>query len=161
MTLTSPEWLPKTIPWNNNWEEYVEVIFAAYKRTYTAKSPFYYRGLVVKSRRHEIVDGKDGGFWHIIGGSDGYPEPVRCERVLWARAIVEHADDDRVLVWEEPSRKDGSVIDTVFWLKDADYYVILAKRADYYVIRSAYSVVYESKRKQLERNYLRYRKDID
>ena len=158
MPANLPDWLPAIIPWDSDWENYVELVFGAYKQAYTEESPFYYRGMVVKSRRHEIVDGKDGGFWHIIGGSNGYPEPIRCERVLWARAIIENATDERVLVWEEPSRHDGGTIDTVFWLKDADYYVVVARRATCWVIRSAYSVVYESKRKQLEQNYNRYGK---
>lgn len=153
-----PDWLPDIIPWNTDWESYSDRIFDAYQKSYTERSPFYYQGMVVKSRRRPIANGKDGGFWHIIGGSEGEPEPRRCERVLWARAIIEHCDDDAVLVWEEPSRHDGNVIDVVFWLKDADYYVIIAKRNGYWVLRSAYCVVYDSKRRQLEKAYAKYGK---
>lgn len=158
MSIALPEWLPEIIQWDGDWEKYVETIYDAYSRTYTEASPFYYRGMVVKSRKRPVANEKDGGFWHIIGGSNGEPEPRRCERVLWARAIIENSDDDRVLVWEEPSRHDGGVTDVVFWAKDLDYYVIIAKRNRYWVIRSAYCVVYESKRRQLERNYNLYSK---
>ena len=158
MSISLPEWLPEIIQWDGDWEKYVETIYDAYSRTYTEASPFYYRGMVVKSRRRPVANDKDGGFWHIIGGSNGKPEPRRCERVLWARAIIENADDERVLVWDEPSPHDGGVVDTVFWLKEADYYVIIARRTNCWVIRSAYSVVYDSKRKRLERNYSLYGK---
>ena len=154
-----PEWLPSLIPWGGDWAEwgeYCDLVYAEYEKTYTDDDSFEYCGMPVNVRRAPVVDGKTGGFWHMIGGGEGIPEPIRCERVMWARAIIEHADDDAVLVWEEPSRHDGNVMDTVFWLKDAGYYVGLAKRSSCWVIRSAYCVLYESKRKRLEKSYAQY-----
>ncbi len=150
------EWPPVIIPWDNNWEEYCQLIYSEYKKYYSQNNPFYFDGMVVKARKRPIALDKEGGFWHVIGGSEGVPEKERCERVLWARAIIENCQDDSVLVWEEPSKHDGSTKDVVFWLKDENYYVILAKRDGYWVIRSAYYIKYESKKIKLQKAYELY-----
>ena len=150
------KWPPIIIPWDANWMEYCQFIYSEYKKYYNPNNPFYFDGMPVKTRKRAIESEKEGGFWHIIGGSDGIPEKERCERVLWARAIIENYQDDDVLVWEEPSKHDGSAKDVVFWLKEKDYYAILARRDEYWVVRSAYYIKYQSKKTKLQRAYKIY-----
>ena len=128
----SLDWPPIIIPWNNNWEEYCQFIYEKYLEYYNSNNPFYFDGMVVKTRKKPIEFEKEGGFWHIIGGSEGVPEKERCERILWARAIIENYQDENILIWKEPSRRDGSTKDVVFWFKKANYYVILAERDNYW-----------------------------
>ncbi len=149
-------WPPQCIEWDGDWESYSERIYSIYKQAFNRNNPLSFDGLLVYTRRYPVVDGKDGGFWHVIGGEDGEPDVKRCERVIWARLLIENCDKEDVLVWAEPSRHDGNVWDVVFWAKDLDYYAVLARRNGYWVLRSAYDIKYETKRKKLESAYLKY-----
>lgn len=149
-------WPPTRIPWENGWEQYCEKIFLAYKEAFNHNQPFFFDGIPVRTRKRPVANEKDGGFWHIIGGSDGVPDKDRCECVVWARVLIENYTNDNVLVWEEPSHHDGEASDVVFWAKDLDYYAILAKRNGYWLLRSAYCVVYESKKRKLEKAFRKF-----
>ena len=150
------KWPPELIPWDSDWDKYNEKIFEHYKEYYCSNKKLYFDGMQVKTRRYPIQNGKYGGYWHIIGGNDGIPDRKRCERLLWARVLIEHYELDEVLVWEEPSRHDGSIKDVVFWARELNYYAILAKRNGYWVLRSAYYIEYDSKKVQLDQAYKKY-----
>jgi hypothetical protein len=149
---SAPSWLPAIVPYDSDWSKYVEILHTEYVKTYRTPPPLMYGGKKVTAPRLPEINGKSESFWHIIGGTGNTPEPGRCERINWARAIIEHHSDESVLVWEERGYRGRHQVNTLLWLKDHNYVVVLAKRNDYYLLRTAY-VVKRHKKPDLQNSY--------
>lgn len=144
-------WLPDLVQYNSNWDEYADVLYFEYTSTYRNGTPLKFNGKNVIAPSQPKFYGKSESFWHIIGGKDNIPEPKRCERIRWARAIIEHSDDTEVLVFPE---RRGRIKSMLLWLKEESYLVVLEERRKYFILRTAYVVEYTHKIAALEKLYL-------
>lgn len=140
-------WLPDLVTYNSDWESYSVTLYNEYLRIYRNGTPITFNGKLVTAPRQPEFYGKSESFWHIIGGKDNIPDKDRCERIGWARAIIEHAKDEEVLILLEERGKRKT---TILWLKNNDYAVILEERKKYYLLKTAYCVK-PHKRKFFER----------
>lgn len=131
------EWLPDLVPYDSDWGSYSATLYNEYIKTYRTGSPITYKGKPVTAPRQPEFYGKSESFWHIIGGADNIPDIDRCARIRWARAIIEHCDDEGVYVFSE---RRGNRNNIVFWLKDYDYMVVLEERRKYYLLKTAYCI---------------------
>lgn len=130
-------WLPDLVPYDSDWDSYSETLYNEYLRVYRNGKPIIFNGKPVTAPKQPEFYGKSEAFWHIIGGKDNIPDKDRCEHIGWARAIIEHAEDEAVFVlFEQRGRRKT----TILWLKDADYAVILDERKEYYLLKTAYCV---------------------
>ncbi len=73
-----------------------------------------------------------------------------CERIAWAKAIIENADDPRVLVWENTR---GSERRICLWLEEREYVVILADRRGYLLPWTAYTVTQPHRKRKFRKEY--------
>ncbi len=130
-------WLPDLVAYDSNWDSYSEILYKEYIETYRNGVSIVFNGKPVTAPRQPEFYGKSESFWHIIGGKDNIPDKGRCERIRWARAIIENADDEAVSVLFE---RRGKRKTTILWLREYDYVVILDERKDYYLLKTAYCV---------------------
>lgn len=143
-------WLPDLVQYSSNWDEYADVLYSEYISTYRNGTPLEFNGKSVIAPSQPKFYGKSESFWHIIGGKDNIPEPKRCERIRWARAIIEHSDSVEVLVFPE---RRGRIKSMLLWLKEESYLVVLEERKKYFILRTAYVVEGAHKIATLEKLY--------
>lgn len=151
-----PGWLPAIISlseFDSDWNRYVEHLYGIFENDFIKNTVLYKGKKVIFDNR--IQNGKPACFWHLITGKyDGDPERewslVRCERLCWIRPIIENAEKDSlVLVWENTRERKRN---TVFFLSDHDYVVILNNRRDFYLV-TAYYINYPLRKEQLLKEY--------
>src|SRR5690349_1793262 len=123
------EWLPELVCCDGlNWIEIVELIYPVFRRDFVESAPAL-DGLPIKLKNIPMKDNKEWEFWHFVtvgqNESSRRPDMERCKRIGWFRAIVDHADDDRLMRWEQ--ERDGKT-SCVIGLPDFSYLAILGKR---------------------------------
>lgn len=152
----APNWLPPLIqvsPWN---EAVVEQLYAVFRRDFVRSQP-QYMGQVVwffpeKERGRELL------FWHLTeredppGSGNRFADFRRCERLCWARAVLDHCDDPAVKAWDY--EEGNGDVHTYLWLETLDYVVVMKRYRDgRRRLVTAYWIDYESKRRTLRRKY--------
>jgi hypothetical protein len=82
---------------------------------------------------------------------DRIPDFRRCERIRWARPLIEHDAEPDVLVWTEPRGANDDRIH--IYLPDERYLVVLADRGSYILPWTAFYIAHENgHRKYLQRH---------
>jgi hypothetical protein len=153
-------WLPPLLCCDGDWREVEKQIYARFKADLIDHQTTF-NGYAVRLRYVEGDNDKKIPFWHLISVSEGeseedrIPDFRRCERVGWIRAILEHANDPSLMIWEQ-TRKGK--INIAVALQDFSYVVFLAPRepqsgSSYVMLLTAYFVEREKKRGQYRREH--------
>ena len=150
-----PAWLPECLivdPWTNDQFDKLYAVFTRdfkeKKLTYDGREVWFFL---------DMEDGKESIFWHLTGrqeGSNGdrYPDFRRCERLCWARAMIENAAAEEILAWDY-KEGDGS-IKTYVWLKDHDFLVIMKKMKNgSRRLITSFGIDQENYRRKLKKKY--------
>jgi len=151
-------WLPDLVEFiDGNWENYLSLIYRYFEKDFIHTRPIF-RGQVVNHRHFpEDVDGKHAAFWHLIqeGKEEEHREPKlrRCERIRWPRPIIEHEQDECILVWE--NERKGKTNICIFF-STINYLVVLGKRSSYVLLLSAYPIEFENRKEKLLDEYRAY-----
>lgn len=161
--MSLPAWLPRLCLLSDHggdWSRYAEALYAHFKRDFLNSRPTY-RGRALGLKRHPIARGKEATFWHMISDGDieedRLPNLRRCERICWARPLIEGSNDCDVRVWQQERKGEKRIAIAV---DDFSYIVILAERGTgsnvYLLPWTTFYVDYEDKRrrygKEWERN---------
>jgi hypothetical protein len=157
-TLSDAEdWLPPLIllaDFGGIWGEYVEGVYAFFRRDFIESRP-YLDGLPVSCRRDPVDLGKEAGFWHCISeGRDEderTPDLRRCERIAWVRAVIEHGSDRRVQSWVVRKNRDER---RYLWFNET-YLVALGARGRYWQLITAFQTDREHTRRKLRKEIRR------
>lgn len=77
----APAWLPGLIylrHYGGKWDEYVEAMYAVFRRDFIESQP-QFQGRRVLCRRDPLYDGKEAAFWHCIqeGAEEEQRTPTR------------------------------------------------------------------------------------
>jgi hypothetical protein len=155
--MATDDWLPPLMAFGDyggDWNRYLAAIYAAFRSDFVASKPAF-RGRRLGLKRHPEYDGKEATFWHMISeGSveeDRIPDFRRCERIRWARPLIEHDAEPDVLVWTEPRGANDDRIH--IYLPDERYLVVLADRGSYILPWTAFYIAHENgHRKYLQRH---------
>ena len=150
------DWLPPLVylqEHGGNWDKYLRAIYEVFRTDFVLSHPDF-RGLPVRIRHMPRDDNKEATFWHLISEGKGEEERIpdlrRCERIRWPRPVVENHFVSGIRVWE--SRR-GVKTNICIWFLEVDYLVVLGKRNGYVLLVTAYPVIYDNKRRDLEREY--------
>jgi hypothetical protein len=148
-----PDWLPPLVRLGDHggdWKRYIEEVHAIFYRDFVKSWPRL-AGWSVRCRHHPLYDGKEAGFWHCVqeGPEEEQrtPDLRRCERIAWIRAVLEHADDAHVDVWEHRKKGDQRMY---LWLGES-YLVVLGRRKGYFRFITAFCTDREHTRRKLRR----------
>lgn len=155
-----PKWLPELVTlevYQGNWGYYLEVLYSFFKDDFINKIPRF-NGLGV-GIKHELLNGKEITFWHIISEGDVETERIpnirRCERIRWPRPIIEYSNAPEIKIWEIEKKRSKRVY---LWLELYDYLVVLIKKSSYYLLLTAFPIEYEHYRNKLRKEYDDYKK---
>lgn len=156
-----PTWLPDLVRFvdhDGDWDRYLEATYEIYLQDFVHSKPTF-EGRTLALKRHPVSGGKEATFWHLVSSGpiedDRLPDFRRFERIGWPRAIIDHAADPSVLVWENERRGDRRAC---LWLPAADYLVVLAKRSTYTLLWTAYPADREHTKRKLRAEYEEARK---
>lgn len=154
--MTKPKWLPDIIPFsdfNSDFNKYLEHLYTIFKNDFI-DSKLLYNGKPVYFDNKEI-DNYPVCFWHLI--TDNKIEDceridvtnlslLRCERIRWIRPVIENNMHEAVSVWPN---KRGKKTNTLFFMEDHDYLVILTNVKNRFYLVSAYFINYPLRKSQL------------
>ncbi len=153
-------WLPPLLPLEScqgDWTQYVEAVYAVFKRDFVDSKPTF-QGRPLRLKRHPVEKGKEATFWHMTSEgneeADRLPDLRRCERIAWARQLIERVPCAELRVWRQLRNNENRIAIAV---EDFSYIVILAERRDgnetYYLPWTAFWVEYEQRRKKYEKEW--------
>ena len=156
-----PDWLPPLIlleDYNGDWATYFENLYRLFLADFIQQT-LTFQGRRLSCKRHPLIEGKEATFWHLISEgkveANRLPDLRRCERIRWPRAIIEHADDPAIKMWENERQGETR---TLLWLEDQEYLVVLADRQKYVLIWTAYTVIRQHQKEKLRKEYEAYKK---
>ncbi|MFH1900043.1 MAG: hypothetical protein ABIJ83_02100 [Patescibacteria group bacterium] len=151
-----PSWLPDIISfsdYNSDWNNYLRKLFEIFKNDFIDSRPLY-KNKPVLFDNHQI-NNYPACFWHLITEdkvedcdrvSEKNISLLRCERVCWIRPVIENHSDSIVSVWENKRKRK---INTIFFLEDLDYIVILTNVKNRFYLLTAYYINYSHKKEQI------------
>ncbi|HBZ02646.1 MAG TPA: hypothetical protein DEO83_02385 [Lachnospiraceae bacterium] len=147
----------------SHYAEYEDSLFNIYKCLYESNS-LTYEGKEVKMKHYPPDYGERTGFYHMIcenynhtgDENDRNPNFRRCERIKWPKEFIEWCSNscDRIWIWENERHNKKNIL---MYCQDQNYLVVLAKRNGYYLLTTAYVVQYENARRDLIREYKKYK----
>lgn len=155
--MNSDEWIPELLPFDGAWNEVLDAIYERFMQD-LLRTRVLFRGRRVAVRKHPPTQGKGFGFWHCI--SDGavederVPDPDRCKRIGWIKAIIENCDQAEIECWVE---RRGGQVDHMLWYRE-QFLVVLSERGthpnggpDAYLLKTAYCTLKEHQKKKKRR----------
>lgn len=149
-------WLPaltRLSEHGGDWNRYLAAVYEVFRTDFVDSSPAM-AGKRCGLRHPELVEGKEGTFWHIIteGKIEGerLPDLRRCERIRWPRPVIESVGKGEIRCWH--SRRDGDRR-IIIALEDFSYLIILTNRKSYVLLLTAFPVEREKRRDKLRREY--------
>jgi hypothetical protein len=156
----APNWLPDLIyfkDYNGDWQRYEDEIYSKFYTDFVESRPLF-MGKPVFIKR-ELIKGKERSFWHCISEGPAeesrIPNFLRCERIRWIRAIIDHSDDPLIKKWTNIRKGKTRQL---FWLEDAEFIVVLEDKTTVWVLWTAYPVTEEHRKRKLQREYEAYQK---
>lgn len=151
-----PDWLPPLLclpDCGGDWEQYLEAVYQVFRADFVDPTPMCVRrrcGL----RHPELLDGREGTFWHIISEGlveeERLPDLRRCERIRWPRPMLESVSTGRVRCWRYRRNGDRRIS---IALDDFGYLIVLVDRSSYVLLLTAFPVEKERRREKLRKEY--------
>jgi len=160
-----PSWLPDIISfsdYNSDWKKYLGKLFEIFKKDFIDSKPQYDNKPVLFDNRQ--INNYPACFWHLITENkikdyDRVSEEnislLRCERICWIRPVIENYTDNIVSVWENKRRRKTN---TIFFLEDLDYIVILTNVKNRFYLLTAYYINHSHRKEQIIREREQYLK---
>ena len=146
--------------YGGDWHSYIEAVYEAFEQDFLFSRPIF-RGVILKLKRHPLFQDKAYTFYHMThkGEKEDEREPDlrRCERIKWAKPVIEDCDTWKLKVWPQVRKgKDRICI----WLgldNEPDYIIILdlRKNGDIY-IWTAFTLEYNHEKQKKLREYQEY-----
>ncbi|MCK5061986.1 hypothetical protein KAR28_05585 [Candidatus Parcubacteria bacterium] len=157
--MSTPEWLPEIIPFSNfnsDLDQYLDHLHNIFKRDFIDSRLHYNSKPVIFDNRE--INNYPACFWHLITEDKikDYSRIdienislLRCERVCWIKPMIENHTHEVVSVWENTRYNRGKKSNTVFFMEDYDYVVILTNIKNRFYLVTAYFVNYPYRKEQL------------
>jgi hypothetical protein len=154
--MSEAPWPPEVLPLaacGGDWTTYCDRLYGEFYRDFVAHRPSFL-GKRVGVDRNRVVKGREEAFWHCISEGEveeeRLPDPRRCERIGWARLVIEAAGSDRVHWWRN---RRGCAPRAVVALADFSYVVILQERRSHWLLITAYPTEHEHSRRKLRAEF--------
>jgi len=154
----SPDWLEPLIrleDFNGDSEAYIANLFSVFTRDFINTIPTFRGKKIFYDKKDDA--GKPQAFTHITTEENRQTKQRelclrRCERIAWIKAVIEHANDPKILVWErEQKTSKRRAVRTFLFLENEDFLVILQEiKWGHYLITAIYVDNPNQKRKHLK-----------
>ncbi|SHJ47875.1 hypothetical protein SAMN05444280_12080 [Tangfeifania diversioriginum] len=139
---------------NGNYEQFIDAVYEVFDNDFI-RHKTKFRGEVLRMKWHPVFKERAYTFYHMTHkGKDEQnrePDLRRCERIPWARPVIENCDSWKLKIWPQ-KRKRGNRL--CIWLDledEPDYFVIIDVRKNYKLLWTAFVAEYKhEKRKKLK-----------
>lgn len=155
MEITLPE-LILLAAYGGDYHLFIESVYATFEKDFILYKPSF-RGKSLRLKYHPAFQGKAYTFYHMthIGNNenDRIPDLRRCERIPFARPVIEKCDNWELKIWPQ---KRGNKNRLCIWLErqdEPDYFVILDVRDKYILPWTAFVAEYEHQKKKKLKEY--------
>jgi hypothetical protein len=157
MKPSTPDWLTPIVrleDFKGDVIKYLDHVFSIFTTDFITATPIYNGKKVFFDKKDD--GGKPAAFVHITTEENRTTKGRelclrRCERIAWIKAIIEHANDPVVKVWEkEQQTSKRRAKRTYLFLDQEDFLVILQEiKHGHYMITAIYVDNPNQKRKHL------------
>jgi hypothetical protein len=155
-----PSWLPPLIDVNGDWDSIEKRLYDVYERDFKQQVVLV-NGVEIRCDQRILPKEKyEEGFWHLVTRTDQRTgerlfDSRRAERLAWCSAILRHATDPEIKMWEYI--EGNGKIRTYLWLEQCDYVVIVERRSTrtgaIAFLITAYHIDGDSRRRNLKQKY--------
>lgn len=141
-----------------DWATYVEVVYGHFRGGFLGDDAGEFEGLRVAVAERHLVDGKEQTFWHIVTKErlvgKRANDPQRCERVCWARRLLDlaRAGDAAVVWWRKRHRQEQRIY---IALNDFSYVVVFVEKTANLGLITAFPVEHGHERRKLKKQWQR------
>ncbi|MCL4481866.1 MAG: hypothetical protein M1445_04480 [Bacteroidetes bacterium] len=151
--------LPELILLENfggNYENFIQAVYLVFQRDFI-KHKTKFRGEELRLKWHPIYQDKAYTFYHLTHkGEDEQnrePDLRRCERIPWARPVIENCDTWNLKIW--PQIRNGKNR-LCIWLQlegEPDYFIILDVRENYKLLWTAFVAEFDHEKRKKQKEY--------
>ena len=146
-----------------DWHSFIEAVYEAFKKDFLISRPIF-RGTYIKLKRHPLFQDKAYTFYHMTHKgdieSDREPELRRCERISWAKPVIENCEQWKLKIWPQIRKGKNRIC---IWLElddEPDYIVILDVRKNSYIyVWTAFTLNRNHKKRKKLKEYEEYMKN--
>jgi hypothetical protein len=154
--------LPDLIELNNHGGHYatfIDAVYAVFENDFVKSTPKF-RGQRLSLKKYPIVGGREYTFYHMTHKgeieADREPDLRRCERIGWAKPVIEKTDDWKLKIWPQQRNGKNRLCIWVEKQNEPDYFVILDVRANYILPWTTFVAEYPNQKRKKEKEYLEY-----
>lgn len=147
--------------YGGDYEKYIAAVYTLFKKDFVDTKPVF-RGTRLRLKYHSKYEGKDYTFYHMTHSGqneqDRNPDLRRCERLPWAKPVIENSDQWQLKIWPQ---KRGSYNRLCIWLErqdEPDYFVILDTRKNYFLLWTAFVAEHGHEKRKKQKEYEAYLK---
>lgn len=141
---------------NGDYTSFIDAVYEVFENDFI-KHQTKFRGETLRMKWHPVFQKRAYTFYHMTHkGQDEQnrePDLRRCERMPWARPVIENCDGWKLKIWPQ-KRKGANRL--CIWLEledEADYFVIIDVRKDYKLLWTAFVAEYEHEKRKKQKEY--------
>jgi len=149
--------------YNGDYISFIDAVYKVFENDFI-KHKTKFKGEELRMKWHPIYQSRAYTFYHLTHkGEDEQnriPDLRRCERIPWARPVIEKYDTWNLKIW--PQKRKGA--DRLcIWLEledEPDYFVIIDIRKDYKLLWTAFVAEYEHEKRKKKKEYEEWLKTL-
>lgn len=141
---------------NGDYTSFIDAVYEVFENDFI-KHKTKFRGETLRMKWHPIFQERAYTFYHMThkgqDEQDREPDLRRCERMPWARPVIEKCDSWELKIWPQ-KRKGANRL--CIWLEledEPDYFVIIDVRKDYKLLWTAFVAEYEHEKRKKQKEY--------
>ncbi len=139
-----------------NYSLFIEAVYEVFVKDFV-KHKAKFRNEELRLKWHPAFQNRAYTFYHMTHKGDDEqirePDLRRCERMPWARPIIENCDSWSLKIW--PQKRNGKHR-LCIWLElknEPDYFVIIDVRKDYKLLWTAFVAEYSHQKRKKQKEY--------
>ncbi len=142
--------------YGGKYERFIQAVYEVFHGDFiNHKTKF--RGEELRLKWHPIYQNKAYTFYHMTHKGDDEqnrkPDLRRCERIPWARPVIETCDAWNLKIWPQIRKGSNRLC---IWLEldeEPDYIIILDVRRDYKLLWTAFVLEYNHEKRKKQKEY--------
>jgi hypothetical protein len=124
----------------NDWNDFFSHVYRVFEKDFIETKPLF-RGKNISFKRYPEYNEKSATFWHIISEGNEEAERIpcikRCERINWARPMIENDQHNDLMIWIEKQKGEDRLH---LFFEEGKYIVVLNKRRDSWLFWTAFYI---------------------
>ena len=141
---------------SGDFKRFIDAVYMVFQHDFVNHKTRF-RGEELRLKWHPVYQDKSYTFYHMTHkGEDEQnrePDLRRCERIPWARPVIEYCDQWNLKIW--PQKRKGSNR-LCIWLEfedEPDYFIVLDVRENYKLLWTAFVAEYDHEKRKKQKEY--------